>query len=98
MPTNFVNSYDVPLRASNESACWAVRFWAVAVLLDAFGATAVARVEATAPSLPVAVRNATSTVRAAPTAPPPVWLIRRAPAPSMTSVTVADPLHRGVTV
>src|SRR5215212_7661176 len=87
-PTNLVNSYDVPLRASKESAWLAVRFSAVAVLVADVGCTAVASVEATAPALPVAVWNATSTVRAPATLPPPVWLIRRAPAPSMTSVTV----------
>ena len=31
-PTNFVNSYELPLRASNVSAWLAVRFCAVAVL------------------------------------------------------------------
>src|SRR5215213_9363467 len=97
-PTNFVNSYELPLRASKVSAWLAVRFCAAAVLVADLGCTAVARVEATAPALPVAVVNPTSTVRAPVTVPPPVWLIRRAPAPSMTSVTVAEPFQRGVTV
>src|SRR3954469_798052 len=97
-PTNLVNSYDVPLRAANVTPWLAVRSCALLVDELEVGWTAVLSVEASAPALPVAVWNATSTVRAPLTAPPPVWVIRRAPAPSMTSVTVASPLHRGVTV
>ena len=52
-PTNFVNSYDVPLRASKVIAWLAVRFCAVAVAETDFGGTAVLSVEATAPSVPV---------------------------------------------
>src|SRR5215207_7093217 len=97
-PTNLVNSYDVPLRASKVSAWLAVRFCAVPVADDDFGGTAVLKVDATAPWVPVVVRNATSTVRAPETAPPPVCVTLRAPAPSITSVTIAGPFHRGVTV
>ena len=60
--------------------------------------TAELSVEATAPAFPVEVWKVTSTVRAPPTAPPPVWLTRRAPAPSITSVTVAGPFQCGVIV
>src|SRR5215210_7805351 len=88
-PTNFVNSYDAPLRASKVSAWLAVRSRALFVAVDAVGGTAVASVDATAPAFAVLVWNATSTVFESLTAPPPVWLMRRAPAPSMTSVTVA---------
>jgi hypothetical protein len=63
-----------------------------------FGGTAVLNVDATAPSVPVVVRKATSTVPAFATAPPPIWVTLRAPAPSITSVTVVGPFHRGVTV
>jgi hypothetical protein len=98
IPTNFVNSYDVPRRASKVSFRLAVRFCAVVPADTELGWTAVLKVEATAPSDPVAVRKATSIVDEPATAPPPVWVIRRAPAPSMTSVTVADPFQRGVTV
>src|SRR3954447_12493237 len=97
-PTNLVNSYAVPLRAANVIAWFALRFFALFVDEVEVGETAVLSVDATAPALPVAVLNATSTVRVPLTAPPPVWLIRRAPAPSMTSVTVASPLQCGVTV
>src|SRR4051794_610860 len=97
-PTNFVNSYDVPLRAAKVTLWLALRFFALLVEVLEVGVTAVLSVDATAPALPVAVWNATSTVGAPLTEPPPVWLIRRAPAPSMRSVTVALPLHRGVTV
>src|SRR3954454_15401555 len=97
-PTNFVNLYDVPLLAANVTPWLALRFFALLVEELEVGWTAVLSVEATAPALPVAVWNATSTVRAPLTAPPPVWVTRRAPAPSMRSVTVVSPLHRGVTV
>ncbi len=97
-PTNFVNSYDVPLRASKVIAWLAVRFCAVPVAEADFGGTAVLNVDATAPPVPVVVRKATSTVRAFATAPPPIWVTLRAPAPSITSVTVAGPFHRGITV
>ena len=97
-PTNFANSYDAPLRASKVISWLAVRFCAVPADESDFGGTAVLNVEATAPSLPVVVRKATSTVRAPVTAPPPVWVTLRAPAPSITSVTVAGPFHRGVIV
>ena len=61
-PTNFVNSYDVPLRASKVIAWLAVRFCAVPVAEADFGGTAVLNVDATAPPFPVVVRKATSTV------------------------------------
>src|SRR3954462_4381601 len=57
-PTNFVNSYDVPLRASNVIAWLAVRFCAAPVAEADFGGTAVLNVDATAPAVPVVVRKA----------------------------------------
>src|SRR3954468_24669647 len=91
-PTNLVNSYDVPLRAANVTPWLAVRSCALLVDELEVGWTAVLTSGATAPPWPVPVLNATPTVRAPLTARPPVWVTRRARAPSMTSVTVAPPL------
>src|SRR5689334_2113768 len=81
-PTNFVNAYAVPRRASKVISRLTVRFCAALVGGADLGSTVVLRVDATAPSVPVAVRNATSIVDEFGTAPPPVWVTRRAPAPS----------------
>src|SRR5689334_1325184 len=78
-PTNFVNSYDVHLRASKVNSWLAVRSCAFRPADTDLGWTAVLTVEATAPSVPVAVRKETSIVDEFATAPPPVWVSRRAP-------------------
>jgi hypothetical protein len=91
----------VPELAWNETALLADRFSASGLSFVPVGRTPAPgfSVDATAPALlVVGVVKVTSTVESSFTAPPPVWTIRRAPAPSMRSVTVAPPLQCGTMV
>src|SRR3954466_5391187 len=96
-PTNLSNVYDVPASARKVTASRAVR---PAALVDRDVACTAApgrSVETTAPVVPsVCVANFTSTASELPgTAPAPVGSSRRAPAPSITPTTVAEPLPPG---
>src|SRR3954453_22104421 len=101
-PTNFVSSYDVPDFTGNLTASDAVRFCAVALTSLLVALTPLPRfiVDATVPAVPsVSVAKFTSIEAGDPfTAPPPVCTNRRAPAPSITSVTVAGPFQCGTIV
>src|SRR2546421_1399582 len=101
-PTNFVSSYDVPDFTGNLTASVAVKFCAVALMSVLVALTPLPRltVDATVPAVPsVSVAKFTSIEAGEPLiAPPPVCTNRRAPAPSITSVTGAGPFQCGAIV
>src|SRR3954471_2171092 len=101
-PTNFVSSYEPPDCTSNLTLSLVVSLFALLLALVLVGLTPLPglSVDATVPAVPrVWVVKLTSIEAGDPdTAPPPVCTSRRAPAPSMASVTVAGPLQCGTIV
>src|SRR5665647_2262706 len=101
-PTNFVSSYDVPDFTGNLTASVAVRLAALAPTSLLVALTPLPRlsVAASVPAVPsVSVAKFTFIEACDPlTAPPPVCTNRRAPAPSIRSVTVAGPFQCGTIV
>src|SRR4029079_1922504 len=91
-PTTFVKSYDVPDLTANVTASFAVSCLAGALTSRLTDPTVLPglRVDATVPAVPSAwvAKFPLIEAREPATAPAPVGTSRRAPAPSMRSVTV----------
>ena len=101
MPTYFVKSYERPDWTEKLSASVAVRLFAVGSNFRLGAPTPLASsVDATVPAVPSVWVAKFTSMESAPdfVAFPPVCTSRRAPSPSIVSVTVAGPLQCGTIV